>query len=124
MTSSERGGRPPGYEDANKYTQVIVDEALGRGIDVVILDPSIGELELTRGERRIRTIESLSELTHAVAFRRCDDKLADASRPHRRRAARSRGRVSYRPTPTTSRSCVDHGEIVVKPRRGESRGGA
>ncbi len=118
MASSEHGGRPPGYEDANKYTQVIVDEALGRGIDVVILDPSIGELELTRGERRIRTIESLSELTHAVAFRRCDDKLLT------RRVLTDAGlRV---PAGRVSTSDADdvaflrhHGEIVVKPRRGE-----
>ena len=118
MTSSERGGRPPGYEDANKYTQVIVDEALARGIDVAILDPSIGELELTRGERRIRTIESLSELTHAVAFRRCDDKLLT------RRILTDAGlRVPAGRVSTSDAEDVaflrHHGEIVVKPRRGE-----
>jgi GNAT-family acetyltransferase (TIGR03103 family) len=118
MATSERGGRPPGYEDANKYTQVIIDEAIGRGIDVVILDPSIGELELSRGERRIRTIESLSELTHAVAFRRCDDKLLT------RRVLMDAG--LHVPPGRVSTSDADdvaflrhHGEIVVKPRRGE-----
>lgn len=45
-----------------------------RGITVTIVDPTTGELTLQRGERTVRTLESLSEPTSAVAFRRCDDK--------------------------------------------------
>ncbi len=66
---------PEGYDQLNRYARLIVDEALRRGIAVEIVDPRIGELVLTYGGRRMTTIESLSELTSAVAFRRCDDKL-------------------------------------------------
>jgi GNAT-family acetyltransferase (TIGR03103 family) len=66
---------PDGYGRLNRYTQVIVDEALRRGIGVEILDPWLGELSLSHNGRRVTTVESLSELTTAVAFRRCDHKL-------------------------------------------------
>ncbi len=73
--SSASRGAPRGYEDLNRYARVIVDEALRRGIAVEVVDAGVGELALSRNGRRITTIESLSELTSAVAFRRCDDKL-------------------------------------------------
>lgn len=56
------------------YTRVIVDEAARRGITVDVLDPTAGELRLTLGERSVDTVQSLSELTSAVAFRRCTHK--------------------------------------------------
>jgi GNAT-family acetyltransferase (TIGR03103 family) len=110
--------QPPGYDDANRYTQVIVDEALRRGIDVAIVDPSIGELELTRGERRVRTIESLSELTDAVAFRRCDDKLVTRRVLGEAGLVVAAGRLSTGDDDDLA-FLAAHGEIVVKPRRGE-----
>jgi GNAT-family acetyltransferase (TIGR03103 family) len=66
---------PGGYQELNSHTRVIVDEALARDIEVEIVDPAAGEVRLRLGERRVTTLESLSELTSAVAFRRCDDKL-------------------------------------------------
>jgi GNAT-family acetyltransferase (TIGR03103 family) len=118
MAAFDGGAHPSGYDDANRYTQVIVDEALRRGIDVVIVDPSIGELVLTRGDRRVRTIESLSELTNAVAFRRCDDKVLT------RRVLGEAGLVVPAGRLSTSDAedlafLEEHGELVVKPRRGE-----
>ncbi|CAA9245017.1 MAG: Cyanophycin synthase(EC [uncultured Acidimicrobiales bacterium] len=65
---------PPGYERLNRYSRIIVDEALCRGIAVELLDPTAGEMVLSLGDRRMSTLESLSELTSAVAFRRCDHK--------------------------------------------------
>ncbi len=54
---------PRGYERINRYTRIIVDEALDRGIAVEIRDPALGELRLTFGGRSMTTFESLSELT-------------------------------------------------------------
>jgi hypothetical protein len=66
---------PGGYEQLNRHTRVIVDEALARGVAVEIVDAGLGELCLRWGGRQVTTFESLSELTTAVAFRRCDDKI-------------------------------------------------
>jgi GNAT-family acetyltransferase (TIGR03103 family) len=66
---------PGGYQELNSHTRIIVDEAVARDIEVEIVDPATGELCLRLGDRRVTTLESLSELTSAVAFRRCDDKL-------------------------------------------------
>jgi GNAT-family acetyltransferase (TIGR03103 family) len=66
---------PEGYDELNPYARIIVDEALRRGIGVEVLDPELGEMVLSRDGRSITTVESLSELTTAVAFRRCDNKV-------------------------------------------------
>ncbi len=117
-TSDAGGDRPEGYDRLNRYTRIIVDEALRRGIQVEVLDPRLGELALGLGTRRVTTIESLSELTSAVAFRRCDHKL------HTRRVLEEAGlRI-----PAGRAATFDDGdleflarweEIVVKPARGE-----
>lgn len=119
---TEVSHRPAGYADANDYTRIIVDDALRRGIDVTIGDPSLGELALTHGGRTVRTFESLSELTSAVAFRRCDDKLltrrvlseAGLPVPPGRLATADRADEAF---------LAEHGEIVVKPCRGEGGAG-
>ncbi len=89
-----------------------------RGITVTIVDPTTGELTLQRGERTVRTLESLSEPTSAVAFRRCDDKWltrrvftdVGLAVPASQRAT----------TPQANAAFLDeHGALVVKPRRGE-----
>ncbi|MHB1533586.1 MAG: hypothetical protein ACYC1D_03070 [Acidimicrobiales bacterium] len=109
---------PAGYDRINRYTRVIVDEALRRDISVEIADPSLGELRLTLGERCVTTFESLSELTSGVAFRRCDDKFLTRSVLQR----------ALLPVPAGRRATFDaadvdflrqHGSIVVKPARGE-----
>ena len=109
---------PEGYEQLNRYSQVIVDEARRRGIHVEVLDPSIGELALSLDGRRITMVESLSELTTAVAFRRCDHKA------HTRRVLERAGlRVPPGRTATFDDEDVAFLErwedIVVKPARGE-----
>ncbi|MBW3601755.1 MAG: hypothetical protein KY434_03520 [Actinobacteria bacterium] len=68
--------RPAGYERCNVYTTIIVDEALRRDIDVEILAPAAGELLLRRGDVERVTFESLSELTPASSYLRCQDKRA------------------------------------------------
>ena len=66
--------RPGGYDALNAYSRIVVDEALHRGIPVEVTDPGRGGLVLRWAGRAVRTYESLSELTSAVAFRICDDK--------------------------------------------------
>ncbi len=111
-------GPPAHYGACNVYTTIIIDEALRRGIEVEILDPDTGELRLRHGDRSIEMIQSLSELTSAVAFRRCDDKAVT------RRVLTSAG-LPVPPGMVATGGVEDqrfldqHGEIVVKPARGE-----
>jgi GNAT-family acetyltransferase (TIGR03103 family) len=70
------GHEVEGYDELNRYTRIIVDEALRRGVDVEVVDASSGHLRLTFAGRTVTTRESLSELTSAQAFERCNDKLA------------------------------------------------
>ena len=106
------------YDGLNEYSRIIVDEALRRRIAVEVLDPDRGELALSLGGRRVTTIESLSELTTAVAFRRCDHK------GHTREVLE---RAALRVPPGRAATFDDQdlaflaacGELVVKPARGE-----
>ena len=109
---------PAGYQQLNRYSQVIVDEAMRRGIGVEVLDATIGEMVLSQNGRRVTTVESLSELTSAVAFRRCDDKTytrrilhqAGLCIPEGRAATFDDGDVAF---------LEQWKDIVVKPVRGE-----
>jgi GNAT-family acetyltransferase (TIGR03103 family) len=115
-------GNPAGYEQCNDYTRIIVDEALRRGIDVVIGDPVLGELELRHGDVVHRAFQSLSDLTSAIAFRRCDDKLLT------RRVLEAAG-LPVAPGQLAGDDDQDaaflasHGAVVVKPCRGEGGAG-
>lgn len=109
---------PGAYDELNRHTRVIVDEALSRGIEVEVVDPPLGELRLRFGDRTLTTLESLSELTTAVGFRRCDDKL------HTRRVL-SDARLPVAPGQAATFGQADqdfldrHRDLVVKPSRGE-----
>jgi GNAT-family acetyltransferase (TIGR03103 family) len=109
---------PAGYDQTGVYTTIIVDEAIRRGIEVEILDPQTGELRMRFGARTVEMMQSLPDLTSAVAFRRCDDKAVT------RRVLRAAGL----PLPAGSVATggpedvaflARHGPIVVKPARGE-----
>lgn len=122
MTGPASGGarpeHPEGYDELNRYARIIVDEAVRRGIRVEVLDPTVGELVLSVDGRRVTTVESLSELTSAVAFRRCDHKgqtrrvleAAGLRLPRGRIATFDDGDAEF------LAECKD---IVVKPARGE-----
>lgn len=58
----------------NPYGQIIVNEAMRRGIKVEILDEEGGYFELSFGGRKVACRESLTELTSAIAMSRCTDK--------------------------------------------------
>ena len=117
---SQPSGRPSprDYEALNPYSRIIVDEARRRGVDVEILDAERGEMVLSHGDRQIRTLESLSELTSAVAFRRCDDKV------HTRRVL-ARAGINLPAGRLAAGDEKDRAfleeckELVVKPARGE-----
>ena len=105
-------------QDLNPYARIIADEAHRRGVAVEVVDAQAGLLKLTYGGRTISCRESLSELTSAVAMSRCDDKrltrrlLIDAGLrvPAGRLVRRDAGDVAF---------LREHGEVVVKPTRGE-----
>lgn len=110
---------PPGDEkDLNPYARIVVDEAHRRGVAVTVVDAPTGLLELSYGGRSIGTRESLSDLTSAVALTRCDDKALT------RRLLAATG-LAIPAGREVTRDAADvefldaHGEIVVKPARGE-----
>lgn len=109
---------PQPQEELNPYARLIADEARRRGITVRVVDPAWGEMVLSHGGREVQCREALSELTHAVAMSRCDDKratrrvLADAGLrvPAGRRAGDADGDAAF---------LAEVGSVVVKPARGE-----
>jgi GNAT-family acetyltransferase (TIGR03103 family) len=113
--------RPAGLDALNPYATIIAEEALRRGIAVEVTDAASGEMRLSRGGRVILTRESLSELTTAVAMSRCDDKrvtrrlLAGAGVAVPDGIELDDGRVDE-----VAEAFLDrHGDVVVKPARGE-----
>jgi len=59
----------------NPYAQIIVDEALRRGIEVTIDDEENNLFTLGYGGRQIRCHESLTDLTTGYAMTLCQNKL-------------------------------------------------
>jgi GNAT-family acetyltransferase (TIGR03103 family) len=109
-------------EGLNRYTQIIVDEARRRGIAVAVLDAERGAVRLSFAGRVVHTIESLSELTSAVAFRICDDKRFTRQVLERAGIPIPPGREAT--FDGRDRSFLEeHGELVVKPARGEQGSG-
>ena len=58
----------------NPYAKIIYDEALHRGIQIDIKDASRGFMKLKFAGRSINCMESLTDLTTAIAFQICSDK--------------------------------------------------
>ncbi|WP_027706804.1 N-acetylglutaminylglutamine synthetase [Zooshikella ganghwensis] len=58
----------------NPYAQIIIDEALARGIEVVVDDAAANLFTLRHGGRVIRCNESLTDLTSAYACKLCQNK--------------------------------------------------
>lgn len=107
------------YDSLNPYARIIVDEARRRGIHAEVTDAPGGFFRLTQGGRTIHCRESLSELTSAVAMSICDEKSVT------RRMVEAAGVA----VPEQVDADIDdeelaafiaqHGQIVVKPARGE-----
>ncbi len=104
------------------FSQAIADEGLRRGIAVEAVDAEMKELALSRDGRRVTTIQSLSDLTSAIAFRRCSDKI------HSRRVLERPGlRVPVARVVTFDQEELafldEWKEIVVKPASGKQGAG-
>ncbi len=105
--------------DLNPYARIIVKEARRRGIHVDILDAEGGFFRLTHGGVSVRCRESLSEHTTAVAMSICDDKAvtrrvveaAGVKVPAQMDADAGDGKLEA--------FLQEHGNLVVKPARGE-----
>lgn len=65
---------PSPDQTLNPYAKIIVDEARRRGIAVEVLDDESGYFRLTFGGRSIVCFESLTDMTSAIAYKRCDNK--------------------------------------------------
>ncbi len=109
----------PGPEHKlNIYAQIIVNEALRRGVRVDILDAKEGYFRLSLGGRAIVCRESLSELTSAVAMSRCQDKhvthrvleAAELKLPAQHLVANDASDTAF---------LQQHGAVVVKPDNAE-----
>ncbi|HLM05115.1 MAG TPA: N-acetylglutaminylglutamine synthetase [Blastococcus sp.] len=112
--------RPQGVDDLNPYARIIADEALRRGIRVEVTDAESGELRLSTGGRSVVTMESLSELTTAVALSRCDDKRLTRRVMERAGVRVARGAVACDGDLAAATALLQEvGEVVVKPARGE-----
>lgn len=114
--------RPDGYERCNDYTRIIVDEALARGVAVTIHDAELGELTLSHDGTTHTVIQSLSELTSAIAFRRCDDKVMTRRVLSEAGLRVPVGRVAG-DDDADEAFLAEHAPIVVKPCRGEGGAG-
>ncbi len=106
-------------EALNPYARIIVREARRRGIHVEVTDADGGFFRLSHGGRSIHCRESLSELTSAIAMSICDDKAVT-----RRFVERAGVKVPEQISAASDRDDIKafldrHGEVVVKPARGE-----
>jgi GNAT-family acetyltransferase (TIGR03103 family) len=105
-------------EDLNPYAEIIVNEALRRGITVDIVDAENGYFKLSFGGRSILCRESLSELTTSIAMSRCDDKVVTSKLlaghglrvPAQVRAGGDKENLAF---------LEKYGAVVVKPAHGE-----
>lgn len=105
-------------QNLNPYAKIIVDEARRRGIRVEVIDAEGGLFRLTHGGRTLRCRESLSELTSAVALSICDDK-AVTRRILKDAAVRVPDQIEAGDRSAEAAFLERHGEVVVKPARGE-----
>lgn len=117
MATSNKFSLPQGYNALHEYGRVVVDGALKRGLMVEVADPPRGELLLTLGNRSVRTRESLSELTTAVALDRCQDKWAARRRLSAAGSKLPRARVATMDTRDYT-FLAEVGAVVAKPARG------
>jgi GNAT-family acetyltransferase (TIGR03103 family) len=102
----------------NPYARIIVDEARRRGINVEVIDAEGGLFRLTYGGRSVRCREALSEFTSAVAMSICDDKRA-TRRIVEAAGVRCPAQLTEDSPDARAAFLAEHGEVVVKPARGE-----
>ncbi len=109
-------------DSLNPYATIIVKEARRRGISVEILDKETGHFSLTFGGRSVVCWESLSELTSAIAFCRCQDKALTRRILHRA-GLQVPEQIRADDQDRNLRFLKEHGAVVVKPVQGEQGAG-
>ena len=107
-----------GENELNPYAAIIVKEAKRRGISVEVLDRETGHFALAFGGRTIVCWESLSELTSAIAYCRCDDKSLTRRILHRANL-KVPDQIMAKDPERNREFLKEHGSVVVKPARGE-----
>ncbi|WP_020408032.1 N-acetylglutaminylglutamine synthetase [Hahella ganghwensis] len=98
----------------NPYAQIIVDEALRRGIEVSVDDRENNLFTLGFGGRHIRCHESLSDLTTAVAMTICQNKML-THRACSQAGLRTPCHQLYSTAEEAEAFLKEHGSVVVKP---------
>jgi len=110
-------GQPP-EQALNPYARLLTEEARRRGIGVEVVDAEGGFFRLTSGGRSVLCRESLSELTSGVAVSICDDK-AVTRRVVERAGVRVPAQIEFESREQLGEFLARHGNVVVKPARGE-----
>ena len=110
-------GDPPDPK-FNPYAEIIINEALRRGIRMSDPDPTRGFFTLSLGGRSVTCRESLTEMTSAVAVMRCDDKSLTRELLDRK-GLKVPAQQSAGESAQNSEFLAEHKRIVVKPASGE-----
>lgn len=104
----------PQWSKLNPYARIIVDEALSRGIEVIMDDEEDGLFTLSLGGRQIRCHESLTDITSAVSMTLCQNKLLT------HKVLAKAGLITpeyalYQDMPQAEAFLNEHKSVVVKP---------
>lgn len=106
-------GKTP-HQNLNPYATIIVDEAMARGIEVIIEDEAANIFTLSHGGRSIRCHESLTDLTSAVTMSLCQNKML-THRCLQRADLRVPAFQVHQDESTSQAFLKEHGSVVVKP---------
>ena len=110
--------RPDGYDRCNRFTTIIVDEALRQRLDDDLLSSAVTDPQLAELRVEHLDVQAASQRLPAVSYFRCEHKVAS------RRVLSAAGL----PLPaghviaddaTDETFLRQHGTVVVKPARGE-----
>lgn len=109
---------PSVEERLNPYAAIIVNEARRRGIRAEIMDADGGFFRLSYGGRSVRCRKSVSEFTSGVAMSICDDKAA-THRIVSKAGVNVPAQILAGDDEQLKSFLSQHGQVVVKPLRGE-----
>lgn len=104
----------PQWPKLNPYARIIVDEALSRGIEVMMDDEESGLFTLSLGGRQIRCHESLTDITSAVSMTLCQNKLL-THKTLKKAGLATPEYALYQNMPQAEAFLKKHKSIVVKP---------
>src|SRR5690606_26284449 len=102
------------HQNLNPYATIIVDEALARGIEVIVEDEAANMFTLSHGGRSIRCHESLTDLTNAVTMSLCQNKMLTHRCLQRSDLCVPTFQI-YQDEATSQAFLKEHGSVVVKP---------